>query len=469
MTKDSPRLPLGRKLSWAVGGFGGNLMANGVTYLGIPIYSVALGVNPALVGLALGLPRLWQAVLNPLMGNMSDNTRSKWGRRRPYIAVGAILTGILFAIMWMPPAGLGPSGLFTFFVVISILYYTCYTVFVIPYGALGFELSTDYNERTRIMALRTFFSTCSGLLLPWAYKLSFRPEFGNSEAEGVRVVGVMFGLAMLVSGVIPAIFARENPSVQRQPKINLVAAFKYTVTDRQFLLIAGSVFSVIVGIFLVQPMGLYMGIYYLYEGDKEAAATLTGIGGTVFAIMGLLSIPIASYLGTHLGKKRTLLLAEGLVIASYLATWFLYTPENPYLSLICLGMLCPGTNAIWIIASSMLADICDSDEVRSGRRREGMLGAVYMWVVSGALAGSLTLSGYLIALTGVDSELAGLQRPESIFWMRVLFALVPAVGGGIALLLASAYGITEKRARETRQILEERKLAADEQKKPFET
>ena len=124
MTKDSPRLPLGRKLSWAVGGFGGNLMANGVTYLGIPIYSVALGVNPALVGLALGLPRLWQAVLNPLMGNMSDNTRSKWGRRRPYIAVGAILTGILFAIMWMPPAGLGPSGLFTFFVVISILYST---------------------------------------------------------------------------------------------------------------------------------------------------------------------------------------------------------------------------------------------------------------------------------------------------------------------------------------------------------
>ena len=170
---------------------------------------------------------------DPFMGNLSDNTRSRWGRRRPYIAIGAVLTGVLFALMWMPPRSLGETGLFGYFLLISILYFTTYTVFMVPWNALGYELTTDYNERTRVMAYKTFFSSAAAtFFLPWAYKLCF--VLGKTEVEGVRVVGVIFGVLMILTGVVPALFCKENMSVQTQHKITFKAALKYTMKNRPF-------------------------------------------------------------------------------------------------------------------------------------------------------------------------------------------------------------------------------------------
>lgn len=160
----STKVPTRRKIAWGTGTIADTLMANGINGLALPIYSIALGVSPGLTGLAVGIPRAWDATTDPLMGNISDNTCCKFGRRRPYIALGAILGEILFAILWMPPAMLGKTGLFIYFLLVAIHFFAAYTIYVVPQSALGFELSIDYNERTRVMAYRAFFGGGGALI-----------------------------------------------------------------------------------------------------------------------------------------------------------------------------------------------------------------------------------------------------------------------------------------------------------------
>ena len=445
------------KIAWSVGSMSETLMANSITFLALPIYNIALGVSPVLVGWATALPRLWDAITDPLMGNISDNTRSRWGRRRPYIALGAILAGIFFAIMWMPSTKFGEWGLFFFFLGVSILYYTAYTIFVVPHNALGFELSTDYNERTRVMSYRMFFASLAGVLfLAWAYKLCMLPIFKN-EIIGVRYVGCLFGLLMIGFGIIPAVFCRENIQIQTQNKINLIQAFKFTLTNYPFLLLTGIAFTLLVGLFMVANFGTYINIYYVYGGDKKTAATMVGIGYATYQATGLLSVFLVGWLGVRLGKKPLMVIGQILVIFASLATWYLYTPKFPYLQLISLILINPGLVSVIVLSNSMVADICDVDEVNSGLRREGMYSAVFSWVFKGGIAGATVLNGYLLKWSGYDQKLGALQTPETIFLIRLLFAVVPALCVVLSLVLAILYPITQKRMHEVRAILDERK------------
>ena len=453
----SDKVHTGQKIAWATGAMADTLMANIIAGLALPIYNIALGVSPVLIGYALGIPRFWDAFTDPFMGNLSDNTHCKWGRRRPYIALGAILSGVLFAVLWMPPTKLGQMGLFIFFLVASLLYFTAYTIYIIPQNALGFEMSADYNERTRIMAYRSFFAGVGGLLLPWAYKLCFLKQFGNNEVQGVRIVGIIFGVIIIITGIIPAIFCRENIKVQTQAKISLLDAFKYTIKNGTFLILALAIFFILVGLFLVAPLGSYINIFYVYGGDKSSAATIGGIGGTIYAGMSILMIPAVTYLGTHWSKKKTLLVGQFLVIVSSLSSWFLYTPEYPYLQLLMLVMTAPGLCCIFILTSSMLADVCDIDELTTGRRREGMYGAVFSWVFKGGIAAVMALSGYLVNWSGFDAKLEAIQASQTIFNMRLMFAVVPAASVGISFLLTVFLPLTKKRAMEVRIILDKRK------------
>jgi len=451
------KLRVGQKIAWGTGAMADTLMANIIGGLALPIYNIALGVNPVLIGYALGIPRLWDAITDPFMGNISDNTHCKLGRRRPYIALGAILSGILFAILWMPPTKFSQTGLFIFFLIVSILYFTAYTIYTIPQNALGFELSADYNERTRVMAYRSFFAGVGGLLFPWAYKLCFLKQFGSNEVEGVRIVGIIFGILIIITGMVPAIFCRENIQVQTQVKISLMEAFKYTVKNGTFLILALVIFFILLGLFLVAPLGSYINIFYVYGGDKSSAATIGGVGGTMYAGMSILMIPLVTYLGTHWGKKSTLLAGQSIVIISSLSSWFLYTPKHPYLQLITLAMVAPGLCCIFILTSSMLADVCDIDEVNTGRRREGMYGAVFSWVFKGGIAAVMALSGYLVGWSGFDVKLEAMQRPQTILNMRFMFAVVPAACVGISFLLTISLPLTKKQAMKVRAILDERK------------
>ena len=165
-TAPEDRIPFHHKLIYGSGAFVNNLLADSIGRMVI-VLNLGLGMNPALVGLLAALPRLTDAITDPLMGYISDNTRSRWGRRRPYIFVGAIAVGVVFALLWQLPADRSESYYFSFFLVGSFIFYLAYTVFVTPWVALGYELTPDYHERTRLMGVQNFVGQSAYLVTPY--------------------------------------------------------------------------------------------------------------------------------------------------------------------------------------------------------------------------------------------------------------------------------------------------------------
>jgi len=418
------QLPRYQKIAWGMGGMANDLI-NVISVLAIPIYSIALGVNPALIGIALMIPRLWDAFSDPIMGHITDNFRSRWGRRRPLILVGAVLLCITFPFLWSPNPAWGPNALFLYFLLMLVGYYTAFTIWSVPWNALGFEMTPDYNERTRVQAWRAAFATAAGLFISWTYKLCFL--FNENEVVGARYVGLLIGLILLVTGGVSAIFCKERIETQAQKKIKLIPAFTATLKNRPFLLVCGTVAVFILGVFLVQPMAIYVNIYHVFQGAdnaRSAASTVTGLGGMLGAILGLMMIPAISWLATHWGKKQTLLLGMMITAVSFLSQFWTFLPEHPYMQLISFCIRAPSIAFIWLILPSMVADVCDVDELATGLRREGMYGAVYGWVLKIGVSIGLLLSGVILTVAGIRPAMET-QSPQAILTLRILFSMVP--------------------------------------------
>lgn len=456
-------LGFGQKVSWAIGGMADTLMSNVLFSLAIPIYCIGMGVDPFMIGIALALPRLWDAVTDPVMGNISDNTRSRFGRRKPYIVCGTIVAALLFCWIWNPPSFLNEMGLFIFFTVVSISFFTAYTVFAVPWNALGFELTTDYNERTKVMAYKGFLASLAcAVILPWPYKLSLMPMFGNgNEVEGIKIVGLIFAAVMLSLGIIPGIFCKEvaKESAQKQKKIKLLAAIKETSRNRPFLLLSCTIMCVITGIYLVMPLGSYLMIYYLFDGVKSDAATLMGLGQTVYNGIGLAIMPAIVWASKKFGKRNTLLVGLSLVVLAYPLTLITYNKDYPYLVLLGSFLTCPGLSCVWVLTSSMLADVCDLDELKTGLRREGMYGGIFTWVFKLGLTVSMSVSGLVVRYSGFDQALSALENADALWFMRLCNAFVPTVFMLTALVCTFYFPLTRNRMKEVREQLDSRKNA----------
>jgi len=444
------------KLSYGIGGGAEVLMANLVFVLALAIYSVAIGIDARLIGVAIAVPRLWDAFTDPFMGNISDNTRTRWGRRCPYIFCGAVVTGLLCIVLWLPPIALGNTYVYVYFIVVSMLYFTSYTVFAVPYNALGYELSSDYDQRTSVMAYKTFVgSVVSVLFLSWAYKACF--WFGETEVEGVRVVGLIFGFLMTVFGVFPALFCKEYSQSLNQEKIPLVKAFCISLQNKPFMIICGIILFVIVGAFLGMPLQLYLNLAYIFPGDRSAAATFVAYGSFVYGVTGFLSVPAINMHASRYGKKNTLIAGLIFVMLGFLLSWFYFTPSNPYLQLLFGVFASSGMACVWVLTASCIADICDIDDLKTGLRREGMYGAVYSWLMKTGVAGVIAVSGFIISWSGFDSELA-CQSTESIFRLRLVFAVGPFLFLLIAVCLTHFYPITRQTLNDIQRQLKEREL-----------
>lgn len=388
------------------------------------------------------------------MGHISDNTKTRWGRRRPYILLGTMLCGLVFALMWMPPASFTPRQLGYYFLVMALAYYTAYTIFSVPWIAMGLELSPDYNERTRVQAYRSFFNQAGGILVGSLWFLSFR--MGETQAHGLRNLALVFGVLIVVFGLLPALFVRERVHLETRQQTRFLEAFRLTLRNRTFLFLAGAVLAVIVGIYLTSPFETYLQAYYVFGGKQERAAKLLMVADWFYQGVSLAFIPVLSAVASRIGKRNTLLAGISLSIISYILTWWCINPRYPWLFLITKLFAAPGLTCIWMLAGSMLADICDEDELQTGLRREGMYTAIYGWLVKLGFSGVFMLTGFLVNAAGFDPA-APTQPAIVLLRMRWLLALVPSGILAIAAALTWRYSITEHTAAATRQVLETRR------------
>ncbi len=453
-------LPRWKKVIYGIGGFAENFFHNALNIMATPFLNIGFGVNPAMVSTAMSIPRLLDAVLDPFMGVVSDNFRSRFGRRRPFIFVGGLMTSVVFAAVWWIPRGLGESGTFWAFLAMMLIYYAVFTVFIVPYLALGFELSPDYNERTRLMSYKSFFSTLAGFAMNWLYWLTQRDIFGGI-VEGMRWVGIGCGILLMLATVAPAVFLRERPHAapaptQRGQGMGFIASIKAALSCKPFLLVVAACVSVIVGILSIMQIGMYLNIYFVAGGDQKLASAIQGLAGSCYQVTSILTVPLVSWLGTRLGKRRALMGILSLGILGSLSSWFLLTPASPYLQIISLFFTAPAIGGLWILAPSMIADVCDDDEDRFGTRREGTFGAAYAWFTKVGSSLALMTSGFVLVCTGFDVKCEAAQASGTILGMRMLNALVPAVFFGLAILAIYKYPISEKVAGEIRRRLEGR-------------
>lgn len=465
-TAPGDRVPIWQKLAYGSGAMTNNILGAALGYMSI-VLNIGYGMNPAAIGLLLALPRLMDALIDPIMGHISDNTMSRFGRRRPYIFWGAISVGIVFAVMWQLPREQAESFYFWAFLTGSLFFYLAYTVFAAPFVALGYEMTPDYHERTRLQGVGNFMGQIGFFIVPWLYAIMENDRWFKDSIDGSRSLAIILGGLCIGLGVLPALFCKERfnttPAVPREQQgakrvfAEFFKAFATTIRCRPFLKLCVATFFLFNGLMLVGSFGSYINIFYVCAGNTDMGAEYMGLFGTLSSITVFLTIPAVTWISKKLGKKNTFILTSCITLLGCLMKWPCYNPELPWLILLPAPFISVGMGALFTLMGSMTADVCDLDELATGQRREGMFGAVFWWVVKLGMAMSFALSGWLLNKTGFDVALKGAQSMHTFFMMRLCDVLIPALTSLLAILTMLTFAINEQKAHEVRQELEQRR------------
>lgn len=466
-------VPFGQKIAFGAGNLTNQLLP---AALGVFMFFlvVGFGMSPYKAGILAAIPRFIDAILDPIMGYISDNTRSKWGRRKPYIFGGAIIVGITFILMWqlkIPENGNNHETYnFIYFLVMSVIFYLGYTVFAAPLIGLGYEMTPDYNERTRLMAMSQIMGQIAWMIAPWFWFLISRPELFPNAPTGVRQLSIWVGILCLIMGVMPALFCKEidQANLHGQTKLsfrdiltNLKHFFqdiKKTVTNKPFLRLCGATFFVFNGFQIVAQFAFFIIIFYLYKGDQQAAGQWPAWFGTVSALAtAILVIPIITYMSTKMGKRNAFIISTLISIVGYSLKWWGFHPGNPWLMFLPIPLMSFGIGGLFTLMMSMTADVCDYDELKNGMpRKEALFGAVYWWMVKLGTSLALFLSGVILSSVGFDQN-AQAQSGTTITALRLADIIVPSVAGILAIAMMWGYNISEKKAKEIREELVRRR------------
>ncbi len=455
------QIPLEQKFAYAAGMLANNLQAAALPAM-IVILNLGLKMDPVLVGLIGSVPRLFDAASDPLIGYLSDRTRSRWGRRRPFIFSGAILSGFLFAAMWQMPEGYSELFYFWGFLVVSVFYFVTYSSFATPFVALGFELTHDYHERTRLQAFAHTVGQLPWIGVPWFYALMASDWF-DDKVQGARVLALGVGGAICLFGLTPAVFCREKPlpvagrTTPDQPT-GILHGIAAALSCRPFMKLCIATFLVFNGYQLGAFFTLYVFIYHVFQGNEQTAGDLYGWFGTLTAVSTLAVIPLATWLTTKLGKCETFQMTISLSCLGYLLKWIAYSMDKPYWLLAACPLVAFGIGSLFTLMGSMVADVCDYDELETGQRREGVLGAIYWWMIKLGIALAGFLSGVLLKASGFDVDLAT-QSEQTLWLLRVFDVSIPLVTSLLAMAIMAGYPINETKAQEIRTELELRQKA----------
>ncbi|MBI9066698.1 MAG: MFS transporter [Salinivirgaceae bacterium] len=380
--------------------------------------NISLGLSAFWLGAILIVPRLWDAISDPIIGHLSDNTRTRWGRRRPYLLLGGIAVALSFVVIWWIPKGAlvhswfpTDSGFHVFqlvYILISLLiFFTAVTVFEIPHGALGMEMTTDYHERTRLFSAKSFVGNLFAMSTPWLFALASMEIFkgpGGNEVDGMRYVSILIA-AVLIPLSFWWFFKLREPGFKKvatQKKTPFWEDMKHTASNRNFIMLTLTIFTLAMGFNFVSLIGSYIPIFFIYGGDKVAGATLLGINGTIWAITGVLAVFPLNWISPRLGKRKTLTIAILLMVLAQVSKIVCYNPAHPYLVLLPTILLSTGMLFFFTLGSSMVGDICDEDELKTGHRSEGSFYSVFWWFIKLGTALASLVAGALIVYTLFD-------------------------------------------------------------------
>ena len=469
ISQQSVSIPMSQKIVFGLGMLG-NQMFPAALGVFMVILVQSLGIHPVLWGLLFFIPRLVDAVTDPIMGFISDNTRSRWGRRRPYVFIGALIAGASFITMWQIYPENGEIYNFWYFLLLSLVFYFGMTLFSTPYVAMGYEMSSDYHERTRLMAVAQWIGQWAWVIVPWFWIIIYDPALFENAAQGARELAFWVGTACLILCLIPAIFAKTQVTPEHQEELslknlkqntaNLFSGLKEVLKHQDFRRICIATFLIFNAFNTVAGFSFFIIVHYMNGGDVAASGTWPAWFGALSALATcFLVIPIITFMSQRIGKRKTFLVSQGISLIGYTMFLWAFQPDNPYLMFLPLPLFAFGIGGLFTLMMSMTADICDLDEQKHGVRREATFGAVYWWMVKVGFAVAGMLSGFILWFIGFDQSLAQ-QSSETLQGLLLSYVLVPLTGTLIAMWVMKGYGLSEDKVHTIRAELDLRNSPA---------
>lgn len=452
------RVPAREKFALGLGQAAAMGTHNALTTLANPVYNVIMGMNPAYLSVLTFLQRIWDAFLDPLVGQLSDNLRTRWGRRRPLIFVAAVPMTVGFAAIWLFPRGLTQFGLVAYFLGSSLVFYFFHSFFFVPLTALQVEATSDYHERTRVASVVGICTWLFSIGNQWLYPLLQSKAFSDPVA-GVRWVTGVAAVLYAAMALAPAWLVIERapkPVAAKAPSQPFYQALREACRNRDFVLLLGMRTVSQLGYSVVAILGFYLNCYLVHGGDLAAASTVQGWLGTAYVVASVVAFWVFRLLALRLGKQRTLQISAAVLVAGAVVKLIVYQPGWRWAQLIV-----PATNGlalagISLMTTAMVADIVSADELATNRRREGLYCSVLSWLDKvGGSTGAL-ISGFLLVGTGFDVKFGAHQSAVSLQAIKWLYAVLPCIGAVATVAFAHYYTLTEAKAYEVKRALEQR-------------
>ena len=465
------KVPFGQKVAFGLG-----MLANQMFPAALGIFMVVLvqdmGFPGWMWGVLFFLPRVFDSVTDPIMGFISDNTRSTWGRRKQYVFVGAIVMGISFVAMWQLHRADGVNHNFVYFLCWSFVFYTGLTLFSIPYVAMGYEMSDDFHERTSIMAVAQWIGQWAWVIAPWFWVVMYDPAWFENADAATRTLSIWVGVACMLLAMVPAVFIPSRSSKDDDHLIPLtlshmgssireiINGFKESFGYAPFRKLCFATFLIFNAFNTVAAFSFFIVVYHLFKGDAASAGIWPTLFGSVGALITTFAvIPTVAWMSRKMGKKNAFLLSQGVSIIGYVLLWFLMVPGKPFMFMFALPFFSFGIGSLFTLMMSMTADVCDLDELATGKRREGIFGAIYWWMVKFGFAIAGLLSGAIMTLVGFSPG-AAVQPEGAVEGLRLFYSGVPILGTLLALFVMRNYDLDEARATEVHAAIERRKQLA---------
>lgn len=445
------KLKLSTKLAFGAGDFGTALTANILIFFLLPFFTDVAGIRPSVAGGILAVSKIWDAINDPIVGVLSDRTRTKWGRRRPWMFVAAIPFGLSFLGQWWVPFPNNETALIVYYVAIAILFNTFFTCVNLPYTALTPELTQDYDERTSLNSFRFAFSIVasiiSGVLHP-----SIVAFFPN-KATGYLVAGALWS----VVSVLPIFWCvwgtREKYRQEVSEEIPFFSQLKIAFSNRPYMYVIG---IYICSWLAFQNTATIVPFFVTYWMRKPEY-----VGLTILAVQGtaLIMLFVWAKISEKIGKKAVYVTGMTVWIFAQIGLYFLQPDQLPLMFI--LAMLAGvGVSTAYMIPWSMIADVIELDELNTGQRREGIFYGFMVLLQKVGLAIAILLVGFALDYAGFIKPVGNefMEQPEAVLLtLRIMIAPLPTLFLILGIGLTALYPITREVHSEILARLMERK------------
>jgi GPH family glycoside/pentoside/hexuronide:cation symporter len=461
-------------ISYSVGECANSLLMNSIFGFAMLYYTDALGLSPALAGLAMAVAVFWDALTDPVMGHVTDNTRSRFGRRHPYILGGGVAVVVVFLFLWYVPSYFKASeqALFWYLVVINLLQRTAITVYGVPYIALGFEICTDYDGRVKLQGIRSALNMVANLLGPaLAWSLFFSDNDvsrATSRESNYTDMGLAFAVVSLACILYVVVATRHYARDSRHMKFEghglrgFIRDMKETAADAYARYVFLFIVVVSIGIAMVSTMQMYLYEHFMRFGGVEKSIAH---GGTMVGFMtGALT---GGFLARRLEKKGAVYFGGALSVGSnfILGGLFLTGLLSPGQTFGLFGWQFPiafvafvlfqalywmGNGIMFPTSISMMADVSEIHEIQTGVNKDGSYSAVYSFSQKVAISVGMLVTGVVLSFIGFESGAGVVQRPDVLWNLCAVTLLAGPAISLTSLVLIGFYPITREFLREAR-------------------